>query len=65
MKKEVKWEDFNIIFDNPFRKLDDKRQFLINSIQLYANKADKEIQVVIFEGKDEEKGVRFFYKKNE
>ena len=63
-KKEISYEGLNVVFDNPQRKLDQKRILMINMFILYANIMDKEIKVVFFHGEEGEEGISCYFKRN-
>lgn len=65
MKREIKFDDFNVVFDNPKHKIDTNREFLINAIKLYALQRNRELKVIFFNGDSEETGASFFYKWSE
>lgn len=62
-KKEILYEGYPVVFDNSNAYLDQKRMFLINCIQLYANLSNRELKIIFFNGEDGETGVTFFFKK--
>ena len=63
MKKEVVFNGVTVVMDNQNRYLDEKRIFLLNCIELYSNLYNKELKIVFFNGKEDETGVTFFFKK--
>jgi hypothetical protein len=65
LRRETSYDDFNVVFDNPLRKIDTAREFLLRSIQAYALKKNRQLRVVFFNGDGEETGVSFFFRKNE
>ena len=64
-KKELKYEGINIVFDNPQKKLDDKRLLMIRMFELYANLCDREIKVVFFHGETKEEGLSCYFRRAE
>lgn len=63
MKKELQYDGFTVVLDNGSRYLDEKRLFLLNCFQLYANLSNRELKIVFFNGEDSETGASFFFKK--
>jgi hypothetical protein len=64
MKKEMNYDGINVVFDNPQRKLDQKRILMLNMFMLYASMIDKEIKVVFFHGEDGEEGISCYWKRS-
>lgn len=63
MKKELQYDGFTVVLDNASKFLDEKRLFLLNCMQLYANLSNRELKIVFFNGEESETGVTFFFKK--
>lgn len=60
---ETKYLGVPVVINPPNLKLDEKRQFLLNSIMLYANLSNRQLRVVFFNGEDREVGVAFFFQR--
>jgi hypothetical protein len=61
VRKELVYDGVNVVFDNPLSNIDMKRAFLINCILLYASFSDRTVRIVFFNGEKREKGVSFFF----
>lgn len=64
-KKELLYDGIKVVFDNPKGVIDNKRAFIINCILLYASVSGKTIKIIFFNGDIKEKGVSFFFCKDD
>lgn len=64
-RKELLYDGVNIVMDNPLSHIDMKRAFIINCILLYASFSDRTVRVIFFNGEDREKGLSFFFCKED
>lgn len=63
MKTQHNYRGVAVVMENPTRKLNEERTFLINALLLYAKTQGREIKVVFFNGADDEIGAAFLYKR--
>jgi hypothetical protein len=65
MKKELRYDDFKVVFDDHTVVVDGVKERLLESIVEYARYEGRRVKVVFFNGLGGRQGVSFYFKKDE
>jgi len=63
-KKEIRYNGYNVVFDDNNRYIDEATRFLLGAIESYASLRRRGIKIVFFNGEthEGERGVTFFFR---